>query len=84
MLWLFQKRFDEAVSVLERLYPTGEGAAAYEEVAAAASEWQQEGTQVQSTSFRDILATKEKRMALTAGVGIQVKYKSFSTFLNPI
>ncbi|KAG0566811.1 hypothetical protein KC19_7G089300 [Ceratodon purpureus] len=71
--WLVrQKRFDEAVSVLERLYPTGEGTAAYDEVAAAASEWQEEGTQVQGTNFRDILATKEKRMALTAGVGIQV------------
>ena len=58
--------------MLERLYPTGEGTAAYDEVATAASESQQEGTEVQGTNFRDILATKEKRMALTAGVGIQV------------
>jgi len=68
------------------LYPTGEGSAAYEEVAAAASEWDQESTQVQRTSIRDILATKEKRMALTAGVGIQVITSFFSLpskLLNP-
>jgi hypothetical protein len=68
--------------VLERLYPTGEGTAAYNEVAAAASEWQEEGTQVQGTNFRDILATKEKRMALTAGVGIQVKFSLLYLFLE--
>lgn len=59
--------------MIVKLYPTGEGDAAYDEVAAAALEWQQEGTHVQGTNFRDILATKEKRMALTAGVGIQVR-----------
>lgn len=68
-----QKRFDEAVSVLKRLYPSGEGIAAYDEVAAAASEWHHEDNpQAQGINFRDILVTKRKRMALTAGVGMQV------------
>ena len=58
--------------MLERLYSTGEETAAYDEVAAVASELQQEGTEVQGTNFRDILTTKEKCMALTTCVGIQV------------
>lgn len=75
----FQKRFDEAVSVVERLFPTGEGKAAYDEIAAAAAESQQQGTQVQKTKLRDILGTKEKRLALTAGVGIQVLASQFKS-----
>lgn len=71
---ILQKRFDEAVSVLKRLYPTGEGKAEYEEVASAEAECQEEGHQTKTTTILDILATKERRMALTAGVGIQVEY----------
>lgn len=71
---ILQKRFDEAISVLKRLYPTGEGKAEYEEVASAEAEHQQEGHQTKTTAFLDILATKERRMALTAGVGIQVEF----------
>lgn len=69
---ILQKRFEEAVTVLKMIYPTGEGKAEFDEVASAKSEWQKEGTQAKSPKFWDILVTKERRMALIAGVGIQV------------
>jgi SP family myo-inositol transporter-like MFS transporter 13 len=71
--WLVrQKRFSEAAAVLQRIYPTGTGKAEFDEVAAAESEWHEEGNSAKETGFWDILATRERRMALTAGVGIQV------------
>jgi hypothetical protein len=72
--WLVrQKRFSEAAAVLQRIYPTGTGKAEFDEVAAAESEWHEEGNSAKETGFWDILATRERRMALRAGVGIQVR-----------
>lgn len=76
-----QKRFDEAFALLQRIHTPAAARLEIEEIQAAeakANLWPQE-----EPKLTDMLRRKDLRLALTAGIGIQVVLKtslSASTF----